>query len=152
MACRAWGFVVGAFGADALTEQADAFGGVHGFDGEGAYSVADGQAGQPGTAGDQGQAAVAAGQQGPYLRGVADVVEQDEHAPVGCEVAEPVVALLDVVGDAVGGDAECFQEPSEGVFGLHRRGRAEGAGVEVELAVGEVAAVLVGPMCGQRGL
>ncbi|WP_327004822.1 hypothetical protein OHA72_59020 [Dactylosporangium sp. NBC_01737] len=95
-----------------------------------------GDAGQLPPAGDDRRAPRAARQQRGDVRGVAGVVEQDQHRPVGDGGAEPCGELLGAAPPLVLGHAERGQEPAEDGLGRDRlRGRA--AQGREQLPVGE---------------
>ncbi len=102
-----------------------------------------GQVHHPHPGGDQGGAALRAGEQRPHLGGVPRVVQQDEHPAAVQHRAVERRPFLQGVGDGGVRRAQRPQERAE--YRLRLRGPRPGAlEVDVQLAVGEGAARLVG--------
>ncbi len=122
-------------------------------EGEGFGAFRRDQAGESVAAGDQGEAAVAGGQQGTDLLFVAGVVQDEEDPPVGEEAAEEGAAAGDVLKDVLGGDAEGGEEAVQGVTGFDGGCvGVEPAQVDEELSVGEGGGDLVGVVDCEGGL
>ncbi|UWE11020.1 hypothetical protein [Actinacidiphila bryophytorum] len=122
-------------------------------EGHGAGAVRGDQAGEPAAAGDQHPAGRAARQQRRDLRGVAGVVQHEQHPPARGEAAEERGRGLLPGRDRRGLHPQGIEEAVQ-----HRRrlgGPASGveaAQVRVQLAVGEAVLARVRPVQGQPGL
>jgi len=111
------------------------------------------QVGEPVAAGDQHEAGRRARQERTDLLGVVDVVQDDEHAPVGQQTAVQGRPPFEVRRDPGVRRPECEKDVAQRVEGLDRSGgRAGAAQVDEELAVGEPDRHLVRPVHGQGGL
>ena len=106
---------------------------------------------QPAAGGDQHRAAGTARHEGAHLRLARRVVEHDQDAAFGEQVAVQLGPLLYVGGDPLARHAHGPQEPREY---LPRVGRLWAGAVQlcVELAVREPGPCLVGSVHGERGL
>jgi hypothetical protein len=109
------------------------------------------QPGRAGPRGHQDRAALRPGQQRADLVGVACVVEQDQHAPVGEQRPEQRGPLVLPFRYGRAGDAERAQEPAQD-HGRLQRALARALEVDVELPVGMGVAHRVGDVHGQGGL
>ncbi|OMI36249.1 hypothetical protein SPAR_27161 [Streptomyces sparsogenes DSM 40356] len=122
-------------------------------EGQGRGAVGGGQAGEPAAAGDDDGAAGAAGQQGDDLGGVAGVVQEHQQALAGGQAAVERGLRVRVRGDGRRGGAEGFEEAAHRRLRRHRvAGGVESPQVHIQLPVGEVVEVGVGPAQGQPGL
>jgi len=126
--------------------------GVEHVEGEVTGAVVGDQAAKPVPAGDQHDAARAAGQQRADLLGVAGVVEHDQHPPVGQQRAVLGRRRLRLERHLFCRHAEGLQEPGQRLDGAHRRGRRISPKVDVELAVREPLPRPMPPAHGERGL
>ncbi|GAA4260805.1 hypothetical protein GCM10022255_090910 [Dactylosporangium darangshiense] len=116
-------------------------------------ALAGDQAPEAVAAGDDDQATGRARQQGPHLRGVAGVVEHDEHAAAGDGAAVQRGLRVQPGRHSVGGHPEPVeQHPQRVTRGESRAGRAEAAQVDVQLPVGKPVRGPVRPVHGQGGL
>ncbi len=120
--------------------------------GDGAGGVGDDQPGQAVAAGDDGDAAVAAGQERADLVGVAGVVEDDQQLPVGGQRAEQGGRGRLRLRDPLGRHAEGQEELAQHLDGGRLAHVAEAAQVGVEAAVGQARGVVAGPVQDQGGL
>ena len=107
------------------------------------------ESGQRVAAGDQRQAAGAAGQQRAYLLGAGRVVQHHQDAPVGQQVAVQRGRLVHAGRYPVGRYPERPQEPGQRVDRPDRRGGGEPAQVHEQLPVRELVADPVRPVHGQ---
>lgn len=111
------------------------------------------QAGEPVSAGDQGEAARCFGEQRPDLDGVVGIVEQDQHPPAGELAAVQVDLCLRIGRDARWRHTERIEQPADCHVRVGRwTGGVKPPQVEVELPIGEAVDHPVGPMHGQCGL
>ncbi len=97
-------------------------------------------------AGHDHQAPRRTGQQRPDVRGVAGVVQHQQHPPVGEQRAVQRDLRLVVARHVARGHAERVEEPAHGVGGVqHRAAGVETPQVHVELPVGEAVGDAVRP-------
>ena len=139
--------------AEAPAQQGEGLGIGEHIHGQHAGAVGGDQPGQLTAAGHQDQAAGRAGEQGPYLRDVARVVQQDQHPPAGQQAAVQPGLSLRGGRNLRSGHAQRVQEPADRV-GRQQRStrRVVAAQVHVQLAVGKPLRDLVGPVHRQRRL
>ncbi len=108
---------------------------------------------EPAAAGDEDEAAGGAGQQRPYLPGVAGVVQHDQDAPVGEDAAVEGGPRVEPLRDGLRGHAERHEEHLGHGVRKHRGAvRVVAAQIDVEAAVGEPVGDPVGPVHGEGGL